>query len=99
VKRFAKLDKNNKVIEIIIANNKTWCEKNLGGIWIEDLQAKAGLNYEYSATLKNFIPPKPYDSWLLDEDTCQWNAPVPMPTDGKYYSWNEELGDWEEVDE
>ena len=41
-----------------------------------------------------FIPPKPFDSWLLDEDTCLWVAPVPMPEDGEAYTWDEEAGDW-----
>ena len=41
-----------------------------------------------------FIPPKPYDSWVLDEDTCLWVAPVPYPTDGADYTWDEDAGDW-----
>lgn len=45
----------------------------------------------------SFIPPKPFDSWILDEETCYWNAPVPMPEDGKTYTWNEETLAWEEI--
>ena len=41
-----------------------------------------------------FIPPKPYDSWVLNEDTCLWEAPVPYPTDGADYFWDEDAGDW-----
>jgi hypothetical protein len=44
-----------------------------------------------------FIAPKPFDSWLLDEDTCQWNAPTPYPTDGKDYVWDEEQLNWKET--
>ena len=56
----------------------------------------AGIGYRYDATLDAFIPPQPYPSWLLDEDTCQWQAPVPYPEDDTViYAWNEELGDWE----
>ena len=44
-----------------------------------------------------FIPPQPFASWTLDEDTCQWEAPVAYPSDGKFYSWNEETKSWDEV--
>ena len=59
----------------------------------------AGIGFSYDEARDAFIPPKPFDSWLLDEETCLWGAPVPMPEDGKFYQWNEELGDWEEVNE
>lgn len=55
----------------------------------------AGIGYTYDSTLDAFIPPKPFDSWLLNEETAQWEAPTAYPTDGLIYSWNEELGDWE----
>lgn len=54
----------------------------------------AGIGYSYSDSLDAFIPPKPFESWLLDEETCQWQAPVPYPTDGIVYNWDEDLGDW-----
>jgi hypothetical protein len=57
----------------------------------------AGIGFTYDEDRDAFIPPKPFDSWLLDEDTCLWNAPVPMPEDGKMYNWNEEELKWEEV--
>lgn len=57
----------------------------------------AGVNYTYDATLDAFIAPKPYPSWLLNTETCQWQAPVPYPTDGKMYSWDEETQQWVEV--
>jgi hypothetical protein len=56
----------------------------------------AGIGYTYDEDRDAFIPPKPYDSWLLDEDTCLWEAPVPMPEDGMY-TWDEETGAWIEV--
>lgn len=57
----------------------------------------AGIGYTYDAQRDAFIPPKPYNSWVLDEATCQWNAPTPMPTDGKIYEWNEATTAWVEV--
>jgi hypothetical protein len=57
----------------------------------------AGIGFSYDEDRDAFIPPKPFNSWLLDEDTCLWNAPVPMPEDGKMYTWNEEELKWEEV--
>ena len=54
----------------------------------------AGRGYTYDKTLDAFIPPKPYASWVLDEETCLWNAPVAKPTDGKTYIWNEETLSW-----
>jgi hypothetical protein len=54
----------------------------------------AGLGYTYDADRDAFIPPKPYDSWLLNEDTCLWQSPVPIPNDGQLYEWNEENQEW-----
>jgi hypothetical protein len=55
----------------------------------------AGIGFTYDEDLDAFIPPKPFASWLLDEETCQWEAPVPYPDDDSViYRWNEELGDW-----
>jgi hypothetical protein len=57
----------------------------------------AGRGYTYDAQRDAFIPPKPFNSWLLDEETCLWNAPVPMPTDGKMYKWDEATTSWVEI--
>lgn len=57
----------------------------------------AGIGFTYDATLDAFIPPKPYPSWTLDNATANWVAPVPMPNDGKRYSWDEETQSWVEV--
>jgi hypothetical protein len=57
----------------------------------------AGIGYTYDAGRDAFIPPKPFNSWTLDEDTCLWNAPVAYPTDGNLYTWNEDNQSWDEV--
>lgn len=57
----------------------------------------AGVGYTYDAVKDAFIPPKPFASWTLDDDTCLWNAPVAMPTDGKPYVWDEDTTSWKEV--
>ena len=56
----------------------------------------AGIGFTFDAIRDAFIPPKPFNSWLLNEDTCQWDAPVAMPQDGKPYIWNEETLSWTE---
>jgi hypothetical protein len=57
----------------------------------------AGVGYLYDSVRDAFIPPKLYSSWTLNEETCQWQAPVAMPTDDKMYNWNESKLKWEEV--
>ena len=57
----------------------------------------AGIGYTYDAGRDAFIPPKPYSSWVLNEGTAQWEAPVPMPPDGKFYNWDEATVNWVEV--
>jgi len=59
----------------------------------------AGIGFTYDAAKDAFIPPKPFNSWLLDEDTCLWNAPVAYPDDGGRYEWNEETTSWDAVPE
>ena len=56
----------------------------------------AGIGFTYDETRDAFIPPKPYDSWVLDEDTCLWVAPIAYPAEGDY-AWDKEAGDWVEV--
>ena len=57
----------------------------------------AGIGYTYDSTKDAFIPPKPFPSWVLNETTCLWDAPTPMPIDDKQYSWNEETLSWVEI--
>jgi hypothetical protein len=54
----------------------------------------AGIGYTYDLTRDAFIPPSPYDSWVLVEETCQWTAPVPNPNDGQRYFWDEDILNW-----
>tara|TARA_R110000803_G_scaffold60121_1_gene119195 strand:+ start:566 stop:910 length:345 start_codon:yes stop_codon:yes gene_type:complete len=55
----------------------------------------AGIGFKHDQTRDAFIPPKPYKSWILNETTCQWEAPVDYPTDGQEYEWNETTTSWE----
>jgi len=55
----------------------------------------AGIGYTYDQTRDAFIPPKPFNSWTLDEDTCRWEAPVAKPDDEQIYQWNETDQQWE----
>ena len=57
----------------------------------------AGIGYTYDSGRDAFIPPKPFNSWILNEDTCNWDPPTPMPTDGKMYDWNEDTTSWNEI--
>jgi hypothetical protein len=58
----------------------------------------AGIGYTYDEVRDAFIPPKPYNSWILNEDTCIWNAPVASPNDDNTYSWNESTLTWDIVE-
>ena len=59
----------------------------------------AGVGFTYDSTRDAFIPPKPYASWTVNEDTCLWDCPVAYPSDGKNYTWNEDTQQWNEVTE
>jgi len=80
-----------------------FCEKLFGGTWKQTSyngnfrKNYAGIGYAYDATRDAFIPPQPYPSWTINEATCQWQAPTPMPTDGKRYSWDEATLSWKEM--
>ena len=71
--------------------------------WIETFKDSskrknyAGIGFTYDMGRDAFIPPQPFASWPLDEDTCDWEGPVAYPSDGKFYSWNEETKSWDEV--
>ena len=76
-----------------------FCERLFGGNWKQTSyngnirKNYAGVGYTYDSTRNAFISPNPYPSWTLVEETCQWSAPVPMPTDG-VYSWDEPTTSW-----
>ena len=86
-----------------------FCERLLGGTWKQTSynanmrKNYAGIGYTFDAARDAFIPPKPFPSWVLNESTCQWQAPVPMPTDAgtgtppKMYGWDEDTVTWVEV--
>ena len=57
----------------------------------------AGIGYTYDRTRDAFIPPQPFASWVLNEDTCLWDAPTPYPTDDKRYGWDEPTTSWIEI--
>ena len=57
----------------------------------------AGIGYTFDEVRDAFIPPKPYESWVLNEDTCLWDSPVPYPSDGGMYEWNETEQSWVEA--
>jgi len=82
-----------------------FCERLFGGNWKQTSyngsirKNYAGVGYTYNVSLDAFVPPKPYASWVLNNDTAQWDAPTPMPTDDKKYSWDEATTSWVEMAE
>lgn len=93
------LDENGQESE---AKGVAFCRSLFGGTWVQTSynanfrKNYAGEGFTYDSTRDAFIPPKPFASWVLNEDTCQWGSPVPYPTDvgtpeaPKRYVWNEE---------
>jgi hypothetical protein len=111
---YAFLDENNIVTEVIVGIDETELIEDLSPeIWYGNFRNQtcirtsyngnirknyAGIGYSYDLDLDAFIPPKPFNSWLLDEEICQWQSPVPYPSEvpeGSFYTWNEDLIDWE----
>ena len=112
---YAFLNKNNIVIEVITGIDETQLIEGLDPeTWYSNFRGQvckrtsyngnirknyAGIGFTYDQTRDAFIPPKPYASWLLDEDTCQWQAPMPYPDNLNEYNWNEQNQTWELNDE
>ena len=80
-----------------------WLLDNLGGTWVQTSYNAAtngfrknfaGIGYTYDEELDAFVPPKPFESWVLNEETALWEPPVPYPTDGELYAWDEEITSW-----
>lgn len=92
-------DVNGNEVESI---GVSFCQKLLGGNWKQTSyngnkrKNYAGAGYTYDAAIDAFVPPKPYPSWVLNNETAQWVAPVPMPTDDKKYTWDEATQSWVE---
>lgn len=77
-----------------------FCQSNFGGRWIQTSynasirKNYAGIGFSYDPTRDAFIGRKQYESWVLNEQTCRWEAPSPYPQDGKFYEWNEDTLSW-----
>lgn len=83
-----------------------WLINNLGGTWVQTSynastngfrKNYAGVGYYFDEALDAFIAPKPYDSWVLDQETCQWQAPIACPADQIMYEWNEKNLNWQAI--
>jgi len=108
---FAEIDENNVVIRVLATSNDDpngdegyqWLIDNFGGRWIQTSYNAnfrknfAGIDYIYDEVADVFIPPKPFNSWILDEENYLWIPPKPYPDSNKFYSWNEEFGEWVEA--
>jgi hypothetical protein len=107
---WAELDETNKVIRVLVGDNNDpnndegyqWLIDNLGGTWVQTSYNStirknyAGVGFTYDPVADHFFAPQPYPSWTLDAD-AKWNAPTPMPTDGKLYKWDESTLSWVEI--
>lgn len=105
VERVVKIDDSILLVSGIESEIKGahYCQNKMGGVWKqtsfypEFRKNFAGPGYTYDSDRDAFIPPKPYDSWVLDETTCRWEAPTACPTEieeGKYYAWDENTTSW-----
>jgi len=104
---WAEMDLNNIVLRVTVGDNNSpdegyqWLVDNLGGTWIKTSYNNnirgtyAGIGYSYNSAEDIFITPQPYPSWTRSGSF--WDAPIPMPTDGGMYSWNEEAGNWDAI--
>jgi len=103
---FAQLDDNNQVLQVIVvsdeheANGEQWCHGFAGGRWKQTSyngrirKNYAGIGYVYDESRDAFIPPKPFPSWSLNEETCRWESPNPKPDNQYQYRWSEILCTW-----
>lgn len=107
---YAFLNEDNIVVEVITGIDETEIiEGKQPEIWYSEFRGKrcirtsynanirknfAGIGYQYNEQLDAFIPPKPFDSWVLNEETAQWEAPIAYPADGVIYKWDEATLDW-----
>ena len=104
---FAEINTDNIVQRVIVAEQDfinsgavgdsfNWVQTSYNGNFRKNY---AGSGYTYDKTRDAFIAPQPYPSWTLVEATCQWEAPVAYPTDGKMYTWDEDTTNWVEATE
>lgn len=108
---FAQIDENNIVTQVLVVPDNAEDrgqdylanDLGLGGTWVQTSYNNrirknyAGVGFTYDAVRDAFIAPKPFDSWVLNEDTCIWEPPIAYPTDGVMYKWNEDKKDWEAI--
>jgi hypothetical protein len=108
---YAFLDENNIVTEVIVGIDETEFIDSLEPeIWYANFKGQtckrtsynnkirknyAAIGYLYDENRDAFIPPKPFESWLLNEDNCRWESPIPYPLDGQFYIWNEVNQTWD----
>lgn len=101
---FAEIDENGIVKRVIVAeqdfidsgavgDRKNWIQTSYSATFRKNY---AGVGYLYDKNRDAFIPPKNFDSWILDQKTCNWVPPKEKPKDGKLHRWNEAKKDWEE---
>jgi len=103
---FAKIDNTNTVTAVIVAEQDFINSGKVGDsfLWVQTSyngnfrKNYAGVGYTYDKTRDAFIAPKPFTSWILNEDTCIYEAPVAYPYDGESYSWNETTLTWDLVE-
>ena len=109
---WAEVDENNVVLRVLVGDNNDpsgdegyqWLLDNLGGTWVKTSynatirKNYAGIGYSYNEELDAFVAPKPFDSWVLDEETARWDAPVAYPEGEGQYTWNEDTGTWDEIE-
>ena len=97
---------NNELLDNGVENEAkgiAFCQSLFGGVWKQTSyngnirKNFAGIGYTFDAGRNAFIPPKPYNSWTLNESTYQWTPPVTYPNDGKNYRWDESVTNWVEV--
>ena len=102
---FAKIDSNNIVTEVIVAE-KDFINSGLVGdefLWVQTSynnnfrKNHAAVGFTYDKDRDAFIPPQLWSSWTLNETTCQWEPPVPYPTDDLMYEWDEDTTSWVEI--
>jgi hypothetical protein len=91
---FPDSEKSGQDFQESLGLSGTWLQTSYNGNFRKNY---AGIGYTYDEDRDAFIPPKPYDSWVLNEETCLWDAPIPYPEDGETYTWDEEQGDWTQI--
>tara|TARA_R110002124_G_scaffold240130_2_gene405345 strand:+ start:1150 stop:1497 length:348 start_codon:yes stop_codon:yes gene_type:complete len=112
---FCKIGKGSKVLTVEVVHNNIATTEQVGIDFLNNLYGTndvwkqtftdgtrknySGIGYKYDQTRDAFIPPKPYISWILNETTCQWEAPIALPDTENRYTWNEETQQWDLINE